>query len=183
MPDPNTSDRERLLRLIDGGADVLKEVQQQREEPAAEKKPVTVVPTAAGAAKPAPADIAFSLKRWWLKSGLKTSSIIKLFLALTLLAVAVYSFTNVVRSMGKADKTASSAAPAVSQERDLGENGIGLRLVGVDWGDDPVALLEDLKTGRTYFAKKNDKIKDARIKQIAKDKVTVFFRGKNMELR
>ena len=63
------------------------------------------------------------------------------------------------------------------------DSGIGLRLVGVDWGEPPVALLEDLKTGKTYFARKNDKIHATRVKEIHKDKVVVVVHGKTLELR
>ena len=154
MPDPGVSDRERLLRLIDGGPDVVKEVQQQREA-STEKKPVPVVPV--------------------VKSGLNVSAVIKMALAMILLLFAIHSFTELVRSMGKTENAVTSSAS--------GEPGVGLRLVGVDWSDAPVALLEDLKTGKTYFAKKNDRIKGTRIQQIFKDKVLVSFHGKTAELR
>ena len=47
----------------------------------------------------------------------------------------------------------------------------------------PVALLEDMKTGKTYFAHLNEKVKGVRIKQIQKNKVTVSVHGKTVELR
>lgn len=89
-------------------------------------------------------------------------------LILILLILALRSASDFVKSFEGQEKTPL---------------GTGLRLVGVDWGDPPVALLEDLKSGKTYFARKGDKIKETRLKQIFKDKVLIVFRGKMLELR
>ena len=180
---PDHSDRERLLRLIDGGPDVVKEVQQQRET-SAKGGQIASQSQETGGGGP---DMLSSFKAWWRKSGLNASAVIKMALAMILLIFAIHSLMGLLKSMGRTEKGTSSApavtAAAQGQGRDQDETGIGLRLVGVDWDDPPVALLEDMKTGRTYFAKKNDNIKQARVKQIFKDKVLVSFRGKNVELR
>jgi hypothetical protein len=84
------------------------------------------------------------------------------------LIFTLHSASDFVRSFGEQEKTPLEA---------------GLRLVGVDWGNPPVALLEDLKSGKTYFARKGDKIKETRLKEIFKDKVLVVFHGKMLELR
>lgn len=129
MPAPDPANRERLLRLIDGGG-----------EPAAKpaEKQALRVPA----------------------QGL-----------IALAAVIAVFYYGVVAS--------SSVIPASPVD----EPGVGLRLVGVDSSDaSPIALLEDLRTGKTYFVRVNEKVKDVRVKQIQKNKVTVSFRGKNVEL-
>ena len=175
MSDPEATDRERLLRLIDGGPEVVKEVQKQRES--SEKKPVPVVPAAA-----APAPKAADAMDIWLDrlakrlAGFRWDKALWLWVAV---AAAVVLFT--LRAPAKIAMTRSPAPVAGSVDEE--SMTLGVRLVGVDWGEPPVAMLEDLKTGKTYFVKKNDRIRDMQVKEIFKDKVNTSFHGRTVELR
>ena len=170
MPDPSVSNRERLLRLIDGGPEVVKEVQEERVAPD-EKKPVPVVPAAAAPDSPsAPSKIDPTKITWMV-------------LVFALIVFVVHSLTGLFHPAGKTEKTTPASPAAVKEKERPSDLDAGLRLVGVDWSDAPVALLEDVKSGKTYFARKNDKIQGARVKEILKNKVVVIFRGKELELR
>lgn len=158
MPDPDTTNRERLLRLIDGGTEALKEFQAE-EAPAVKKAPALPGITAASLAR--------------------LIEIGRLLLILGAILAALHYGLAAVRALkapGKTDVPALGAAPD-------DESGIGLRLVGVDSSGPPVALLEDLNTGKTYFARVNEQVKDVRVKHIEKNKVLVWARGKTVELR
>ena len=175
MPDPNPSNRERLLRLIDGGTEALKEMQPE---------PVVQPPAKKTVSAWTSARLAFAGWRAKLPalSGADSMRLGKWLIVLAALIAGLHYGLEMLKTMKPAVKpeTVPSAASAVSEE----ESGVGLRLVGVDTSDSsPVALLEDIKTGKTYFARTNEKIKEARVKQIQKNKVTVSYQGKNVELR
>ena len=169
MPDPGVSDRERLLRLIDGGPEVARELQQQREttpepvRPAEEKKPAPAAPVVAPVAVSQRKVPAFSEKHRVRLAQAALAAIVVMF--------AVYSVTEMMKSR---------IAPASAAKLETPET---LRLVGVDWGDVPVALLEDTGSGKTYFVRKNDQVRGARVLEIQKDHVSIFLNGKNLELR
>lgn len=63
------------------------------------------------------------------------------------------------------------------------ESYAGLKLVGVDWGGDPVALIEDTQTQKTYFVKKGDSIKELKVMEIFKDRVKLGYDNKIVELK
>ena len=153
MPDPDVSNRERLLRLIDGGTEALKEFERQNT-------PRPAPPEKAG---PAVSAWAIGRRAQWL-----------LLFVLTL--ASLHYGVEMLKALSGQPPTVSSAAPEEGA-------GTGLRLVGVDSSQPPVALLEDLKTGKTYFAKVNDRVKNVRVKQIAKNSVLVSVRGRTVELR
>lgn len=70
-------------------------------------------------------------------------------------------------------------APAESPVEQPGISG-ALKLVGIDWDDEPVAMIEDVQSGKTYFAKENTFIKDIKVLRIQQDKVTIS-RGNTTE--
>jgi hypothetical protein len=59
----------------------------------------------------------------------------------------------------------------------------GFKLVGIDWGEKPVALIEDTQAGKTYFVKKGDTVKDIRVTDVAQDRVTIIYNNKMIELK
>jgi hypothetical protein len=60
----------------------------------------------------------------------------------------------------------------------------GLRLVGVDWGgDEPVALVEDKETHKTYFRKKDEKVGEWQVVRILRKKVVLSGPGGETELQ
>jgi len=182
MPAPNPSNRERLLRLIDGGTEALKEM--QTDEPAGKITPVSAPPAAKKNEPPLKLS-KLTFDGWKTKlsslSGPELLRFGKWVLLLGAVVAMLHYGLEMIKSMKSASKlgTIPASASAVPEEE-----GVGLRLVGVDSSDaSPVALLEDLKTGKTYFARVNEKVKDARVKQIQKNKVVVSYHGKNLELR
>ncbi len=180
MSESKVSDRARLIRLIDGGPEALREAQEEREKLVASAPPLSIKE----APIPQPVKQAVT-KVSKINSGalLRWIGVVVLILLATRLAIVTWHASE------KPSTTASSlvSPPKIDRSQladgDVDEAGMGLRLVGVDWSESPVALIEDLKTGKTYFAKKNDKIKGVRIKEIFKDHVAVFFQGQNEELR
>ena len=64
-----------------------------------------------------------------------------------------------------------------------GELQTGLKLVGVDWGGNPIALIEDIKTSKTYFVKKGESIKELKVMEIFRDRVKLRYNNKVLELK
>ncbi len=58
----------------------------------------------------------------------------------------------------------------------------GYKLVGISWGDEPLAMLEETATGRTYFLKKGQDFKGIKVQEIGKERVKLTFEGKEAEL-
>ena len=59
---------------------------------------------------------------------------------------------------------------------------LDLKLVGISWGKDPEAMIEDKKTSKTYFLKTGDTINTLKVDTILKDKVIFNSGGEKMEL-
>ena len=57
-----------------------------------------------------------------------------------------------------------------------------LRLVGIAWSEEPVAMIEDTATKKTYFLKSGESINDFKIDNILKDRVVLSFEGETIEL-
>lgn len=57
-----------------------------------------------------------------------------------------------------------------------------LSLVGISWGKEPVAMIEDKKAKKTYFLKKGMRINKFKIEDILKDRVILSFEGEKIEL-
>jgi hypothetical protein len=178
MPDPDTTNRERLLRLIDGGTEALKEF--HAEETPKKAPVVTKVPAASSARL-----LAFGrgLREWKKKlPAVSRNDALLVFRWLVLLGALLAALHYGLEALKtvKGPQAPDGTLPVQSPEDG---SGVGLRLVGVDSSGPPVALLEDVKTGKTYFARVNERVKDARVKHIEKKKVLVTVRGKTVELR
>ena len=63
------------------------------------------------------------------------------------------------------------------------EPSTGLKLVGVDWGGNPVALIEDTQTQKTYFVKKGESIKELKVLEIFRDRVKLRYGNKIIEIK
>ena len=57
-----------------------------------------------------------------------------------------------------------------------------LKLVGISWGDEPLAMIEDAESTRTYFVKKGGEVKGMKVQDISKEKVTLTYEGQEAEL-
>lgn len=175
MSDSKVSDRARLIRLIDGGSEALREAQEEREKLVASSPPLSIKePVVPVAGK---------------NLVIQPDKLIRIAALIVLVLLAIWLVPTAWHAAQKPTTTASTLPSPAKTDRqstpnaNVDESGMGLRLVGVDWSDAPVALIEDLKSGKTYFAKKNDKIKGVRIQEINRDHVNVVYQGKAEELR
>ena len=76
-------------------------------------------------------------------------------------------------SLDSADVISSKAAEA-SQT---------LKMVGISWSDQPDAMIEDTKSGKTYFVKKGQMVGDFKVVAVYKDRVTLRYGEENIDLR
>jgi len=76
-------------------------------------------------------------------------------------------------SLDSADVISSKAAEA-SQT---------LKMVGISWSDQPDAMIEDTKSGKTYFVKKGQMVGDFQVIAVYKDRVTLRYGEENIDLR
>jgi hypothetical protein len=58
-----------------------------------------------------------------------------------------------------------------------------LKLVGIIWGENPQAMIENTKEQKTYLLNKNDMVDQLTIKNILRDKVILIKDDKEWELR
>ena len=58
-----------------------------------------------------------------------------------------------------------------------------LKLVGISWSNDPIAMIEDSKALRTFFVTRGQMIGEVRVQAIFKDKVVLSYGGEEIELR
>lgn len=61
-----------------------------------------------------------------------------------------------------------------------------LRLVGISWLDSPEsasAMIEDTKTGNTYFLKQGDNVNELTIKNIFADRIVLSYQGEELAIK
>ena len=58
-----------------------------------------------------------------------------------------------------------------------------LKLVGISWSADPVAMIEDGRSLKTFFVKRGQMVGNVKIEAIFKDKVVLSYEGEEIELR
>ena len=58
-----------------------------------------------------------------------------------------------------------------------------LKLVGISWSADPVAMIEDGRSYKTFFSKRGQMIGKVRVEAIFKDKVVLSYDEEEVELR
>ncbi len=57
-----------------------------------------------------------------------------------------------------------------------------LKLVGISWGEEPLAMVEETSTGRTFFLKKGQEVRGMKVQTISKERVKVTYEGQEGEL-
>jgi hypothetical protein len=85
---------------------------------------------------------------------------------------------NVFR-MGQ--KTNFEATEVISAK--AAEAAQSLKLVGISWSDQPDAMIEDTKAGKTYFVKKGQLVGDLKVETVYRDRVILRFGAETIELR
>ncbi len=58
----------------------------------------------------------------------------------------------------------------------------GFKLVGISWGAEPLAMIEEVSTGRTHFLRKGQELNGLKVQEISKEKVKVTYEGQEGEL-
>ncbi len=58
-----------------------------------------------------------------------------------------------------------------------------LRVVGISWSEQPDAMIEDIKAGKTYFVKKGQMAGEFKVEVIYKDRVTLRCGMENIDIR
>jgi hypothetical protein len=81
--------------------------------------------------------------------------------------------------IGMKGTDSKSKAPSVR----ITEATQNLKLVGISWSDDPDVMIEDTKTGRTFFLKKGQMVDDIKLVAVFKDKVILSYLGEEVELK
>jgi len=70
----------------------------------------------------------------------------------------------------------------ISQPSSLQELIKGLKLVGIVPGDEPQAIIEDKKSGQTFFLKEGEEIQNMKIEKISTGKVLLSYDGETITL-
>jgi hypothetical protein len=66
---------------------------------------------------------------------------------------------------------------------DLNSLTAGLKVVGIIWSETPQVILEDTVNGKTLLLNRGSKVKEARVKEILKDRVILSYDNQDVELR
>lgn len=169
---PGPSDRERLLKLIDSAAPAP-------SAPVAAPRPAVAVsapdPTAPLARPP---QVVFEWKERAARVYDRVRAAVTapeadhrfpMATAVSIILVAAVLFLGIDR-WRTWSATREVATVSEAESRAVGES-LGLKLVGVDWSEVPVALVENTSTGKTHFLRQGDGINGARVQLIFKDKV------------
>ena len=88
---------------------------------------------------------------------------------------------NIFKIGGKKPDEVLEAKPG--SESQIAQLTQQFKLVGISWSDDPDAMIEDIKSARTMFIKKDQMIGELKVKEIFKDKVVFSYGKDEMELR
>jgi hypothetical protein len=76
----------------------------------------------------------------------------------------------------------SGAAPVSAAAGTLSEMLQGYKLVGISVSDQPLAMIEEVSTGRTYFLRKGQDFKSMKVQDVSREKVTVTYEGEEGSL-
>ena len=57
------------------------------------------------------------------------------------------------------------------------------KLVGISWGNEPDAIIEDPDTDKTYFVRKGYMIGEMKVYDVRKDRVILRYKGEEVEIR
>ena len=89
----------------------------------------------------------------------------------------------------EATKVATPAGPGeekpaqqASRERQIDILTKGLKLVGISWGTDPQAMIEDTVSHRTYFVRPGQSIDRVQVRGVFRDRVVLSYEDQEKEL-
>jgi hypothetical protein len=81
----------------------------------------------------------------------------------------------------RADKQEEYAEPVFSSK--FAELTSNLRLAGISWSDNPDAMVEDTKLGKTYFVQIGANVGELKVENIQKDKIVLRYNKELFELK
>ena len=93
----------------------------------------------------------------------------------------VFALTAALQSAAGAG--AGAAAQTTSSPTEKPSFTSTLKVVGILWSDTPQAIIEDSKENKTYLLNRGSKIKEARVKEILKDRVILSYDNQEIELQ
>lgn len=164
MPDP--SERERLLKLVDETPRLAASAPVS-SAPAADPTAPLSRPRAVFQIKESAAR-AYDRVRAAVSSPERDRQFPLVTATLILILAAAFLFGVERWRMWSATREVATVSDVEAQTI---QDGLGLKLVGIDWSEVPVALVENRATGKTHFLRQGDTIKGARVQLIFKDKV------------
>lgn len=86
------------------------------------------------------------------------------------------------REIFKVYEKASPFVAPVTPRATLAEQVSGFSLIGIIFEKEPQAIIEDKKTGKTYFLKKGDYLNNIKVEEIKRGKVRLRLDTETMEL-
>jgi hypothetical protein len=110
----------------------------------------------------------FELSKPWVETGQKSPSV----------PVAFYKETLKKRNIFNLPISGEITPGAGVRVGKVGD----LELVGIAWSEEPEAMIEDTKTGKTYFFKENQTFENIKVTKIYKDGVSLNIYGEEVEL-
>ena len=98
------------------------------------------------------------------------------------LAVKPYSYYS--EDIGKKELFGSSVSQAESQQGQASfvQASGDFNLIGIVWGDNPQAIIEDNKNQKTYFLNKGSFIGDYQVQEIEQGRVRLDLKGQKLDL-
>lgn len=93
----------------------------------------------------------------------------------------IFQFGGIRQIVEEEAEPTEAPPPAPSATEELVN---ALRLVGIGWSDDPDVMVQDTATQKMYFLKNGQWIENKiKVNMIFKDRVILFYDGKEIELR
>jgi len=212
MASTQSSDRERLRQLVDGDQKVLRTLQEKRDFKQAPKKllhdfsagckkivwafsrwsrfsfPINKV--LIGIALVIAAYLVFDLIKifQWQQASTapKFSKPIEMKATPVSELGSLDSYLDGVRGkdlFGSLPETMGRSVMAESMVSAPAQTYEGLKLVGISYEGIPEALIEDTRTGKTYFVKEGAWVGDKKIERIDRDKVIIRHQNEEIELK
>lgn len=93
----------------------------------------------------------------------------------------IFALTAVLQSAAAAGAGAAAQTTVSAPEKPSFMT--TLKVVGILWSETPQAIIEDSKENKTYLLNRGSKIKEARIKEILKDRVILSYDNQEIELQ
>lgn len=213
--EPN-SDRQRLLKLIDGDPATLKRIESKQKIAETSRKIrefayISKTKAVEAFGRIRQGDVSFSWSKYIPLNRVLAVVLAAMsaYLVLSFVGITVFKKGNTIPSTSKYERARVSSFTELNPlgyyldeiagkdvfnpqrlahiapiDASTAEGPVsGLKLVGVDWGEQPIAMIEDTQAGKTYFVKKGDSMKNTRVVEVLRDRVKIFYNNRSIELK